>query len=781
MTMALRPGRKGGRPWGPLLDGTPDCHRLANWLRERVQASGKTLRDLGHELPYSKDAISRSLNGAKVPEWNLVRALVGAVTPTERHARQLADAEARRLWELADRSLRLSVKVSSSNERPDSVLSQVTSDLVRAYREADEYRRHAQLATEKSQSLVSGLLFVLGGFSTTISVLTEERDRLREDSEKGLAVKLELEINRRQLAEIEQRLVIAEEKRQRAERQLAQAQQQLRLAGLLGERAAERQSRLLERLVMVDGPWDDPEERIIESPRGRDVPPYTLMDATDQEVADKIAREADRLLGDTAEVLDGLGQQLGQSDEKLADGPSPQALPHVGTQIADRAVIAALSSVALTPWQCIAELVDLAVAIQRSSMPQDSEVDPLTINIALPNRSAGPGPARIRVADNGQGLSGHAVIQLIKGSWIGRIPNGAENSIGLGLILTAAHSGSKVTVRSTRPTEVVWTEATFDLRANSSGSHSGFLISRDRAAEANFSGTEFILEDLKPHLMEYLNRRQHQLVAKLGDIYSHQLDGGVIELTINGTKVAPRRHCVWSEDRSVIQAGRQIPAVIRVDHRLDDLLICQSCDYSRVAALEAALCESCGGASSRRQERRIWGWLGIQRYVDPTDFGIDFLRHGRKILTRDRRAFSWEDPDTGQSEIEYPLDIPHAGRIVGEIHCDHLAVNHSKDAFQFDSRDWALVLRIIRGDGPLRPTIAKRLGYPENTSPLGLLFKGFRRSTPGLRCLVPGDGRTAIHETAREWGRRFHRGEADYQDDRLWYEAAVKHDAVSRI
>ncbi|WP_157563131.1 hypothetical protein [Micromonospora chokoriensis] len=746
-----------------------------------MDASGKTLRDLGHELPYSKDAISRALNGAKAPEWNLVRALVGAVTPRERHVRQLADAEARRLWELADRSLRLAVKGSSNNGQSDSVLSQVTGELVRAYREADEYRRQAQLATEKSQALVSGLIFVLGGFSTTISVLTEERDRLREESEKELAVKLELEINRRQLAEIEQRLVIAEEKRRRAERQLAQAQQQLRRAGLLRDRATEQQSRVLERLVMVDYPRDNPDGRVIEPPRDRDEPPYTLMNTTDEDVADKIAREADRLLGDAAEVLDGLGRRLGESDERPAYSPSLRAVPHMETHSVDRGVIAALGGIALAPWQCVAELVDLAVMIHRSATPPDGEVGPLAIKIALPDPSDGRDATRIRVADNGQGLSEHEVRELIKGSWIRRIPHAVDNTVGLGFILSAVHLGSKVTVRSTRLAEELWTEATSDLRTTSSGSHLSVLVNRDHAAEATISGTEFIFEDLKRDLVESLKRRPRQLATKLGDIYSHQIDSGMIELTINGTEVTPRRHCVWNENRSVVQAGLQIPAVIQVDHRLDDLLICHDCDYSRADVGEAALCESCGGASSRRQERRIWGWLGIQRYVDSTDFGIDFISHGRKILTRDRRAFSWENPDTGQSEVEYPLDVPHAGRIVGEIHCDHVSVNYSKDAFQFDSKDWALVLRAIRGDGPLRPTIARRLGYPENTSPLGLLFKGFRRSTPGLRCLVPGDGRTAIHERAREWGRRFHDGEADYQDDRLWYEAAVEHDAISRI
>lgn len=29
------------------------------------------------------------------------------------------------------------------------------------------------------------------------------------------------------------------------------------------------------------------------------------------------------------------------------------------------------------------------------------------------------------------------------------------------------------------------------------------------------------------------------------------------------------------------------------------------------------------------REKRLTGWLGIQRYADPNDFGIDFIRNGK--------------------------------------------------------------------------------------------------------------------------------------------------------
>jgi hypothetical protein len=50
--------------------------------------------------------------------------------------------------------------------------------------------------------------------------------------------------------------------------------------------------------------------------------------------------------------------------------------------------------------------------------------------------------------------------------------------------------------------------------------------------------------------------------------------------------------------------------------------------------------------------KRLKGWVGIQRYADPNDFGIDFIRNGRKILISNRDLFSWENPMTGTSTLE---------------------------------------------------------------------------------------------------------------------------------
>ena len=68
-----------------------------------------------------------------------------------------------------------------------------------------------------------------------------------------------------------------------------------------------------------------------------------------------------------------------------------------------------------------------------------------------------------------------------------------------------------------------------------------------------------------------------------------------------------------------------------------------------------------------QRHRSIRGWIGIQRYLSKTEFGIDLLRHGRKIEIANKDLFQWMDGDN--AEPEYPIDDPRQrGRIVGEIH-----------------------------------------------------------------------------------------------------------------
>ena len=132
------------------------------------------------------------------------------------------------------------------------------------------------------------------------------------------------------------------------------------------------------------------------------------------------------------------------------------------------------------------------------------------------------------------------------------------------------------------------------------------------------------------------------------------------------------------------------------------------------------------------RKRRVHGWLGIQRYLSNRDYGVDFIRNGRKIEISSSELFVWHSDDG--DEPEYPIDDPrNRGRLVGEIHLDHCRVNYTKDKFDRNDPAWDEMVRIVRGDGPLRPDKARELGFGPNESPLFQLFQAFRRSSPKPR------------------------------------------------
>jgi hypothetical protein len=222
--------------------------------------------------------------------------------------------------------------------------------------------------------------------------------------------------------------------------------------------------------------------------------------------------------------------------------------------------------------------------------------------------------------------------------------------------------------------------------------------------------------------------------------------------------------------------GTTVHAVERLDVTLATRRYCTHC--MRPLAVNEELCptgsSNCNVVDSLR---RIRGWIGLQRYLDKTDFGVDFIRNGRKIEIANKDLFAWSDGDSTE-EVEYPIDDPrNRGRFVGEIHIDHCRVGYTKDRFERDDPSWDEMVRVIRGDGPLRPVAAKQRGYDGNQSPLYKLFQAFRRSSPqgknGLwsRVLVVRD-----NDRAQQMVKNFEEGDPEYLADEQWWRLVEEQD-----
>jgi hypothetical protein len=443
-------------------------------------------------------------------------------------------------------------------------------------------------------------------------------------------------------------------------------------------------------------------------------------------------------------------------------------------------LLGVLGDIELAPWQCIAELVDNAfdefLRQQEAAGTIVDEADPPTVTVSLPSKTSGPRDGEVWVTDNGPGMSLEQLRSALRAGWSSNDRVGSLGLYGVGFNIATARLGHVAVVKTARADDPEWTVATIDLRLLGKGDTYELPVTTEVKTAPGEHGTVVVIRDLKPEHHDTLSRRQAKIKDNLGDVYSHLLAERGFVLKVDRYPVKPRLPCVWDESRSVVRSGERIPAVITIDEHLADRYVCLDCGLWQDAV--DGHCENCQSDRVKFEPRRIWGWVGIQRYLHATDYGIDFIRNGRKILVRDTSMFQWQDPDdtTGRGEVEYPLEMPRAGRIVGEIHVDHVRINYTKTAFEYDTPEWKKVVQVVRGRGPLLPKKAAAAGYSPNTSPLARLLSGYRRNDAGLNYLIPGDGKNALHDRAKEWAQAFRAGDPKYRTDEEWYRAAKRHD-----
>ncbi|WKG11175.1 ATP-binding protein [Nocardia sp. PE-7] len=438
-------------------------------------------------------------------------------------------------------------------------------------------------------------------------------------------------------------------------------------------------------------------------------------------------------------------------------------------------ILTVLGDIEFSPLQCLSELVDNAFDDFLSNPPEDNERP--TVNINLPGKDGNHRTAEVWVTDNGRGMDLSTLTNAVRAGWSGNARYGALGLYGMGFNIATARLGRLTTIRTTRAGDPSWTVLDLDLDALVRGGSYDVPTRQEPKASPDEHGTQIIIKNLKTDQWQDLVRRADKLREQLGDVYSYLLRERGFLITVNGRKTQPRLPCVWGSNREVTRRGVTIPAVIPIDEHLLPAMACFNCGWWSPRGVDK--CDDCESTKIQERQRRIWGWIGIQRYHHANDYGLDFLRNGRKILTRDKKLFFWEDPDGIEGpDLEYPIDSIRGskGRIVGEIHCDHVPVYYTKTRFIEESPEWIKLVRVVRGTVPLKERKAMQLYNRTNNSYLGRLYTGFRRDDPGLNYLVPGADGKALFDKAIEWADRFRKGDPDYQTDDTWYDSAYRHD-----
>ena len=447
--------------------------------------------------------------------------------------------------------------------------------------------------------------------------------------------------------------------------------------------------------------------------------------------------------------------------------PEPRILPMLG-------------EISLAPWRCIAELVDNSIDGFLKEAVQDRTAFHPEVHVSLPTNTSGQ--PRVTVRDNGPGMTSATLERAMRAGWTGNQPIGSLGMFGMGFNIATARLGTRTTVWTTREGDHEWHGLTIDFKALMRQRHFRTPRVTRPKADPREHGTEITIEQLKPETAQAIAKpgSRSRITRELAKVYSSMLKPNgtplSFSLAVNTNPVQGRQHCVWGDDdppRTVSTPRHgEVNVLQTVSVDLGERNFCSAC-WQWLPADEDR-CGTCGPAEAvLPRPRRIHGWLGVQRYLSSVEFGLDLIRHGRKIELANKELFTWDYE--GVAEPEYPIDDPrHRGRIVGEIHLDHARVTYTKDRFDRNDLAWDEMVQAVRGEGPLRPEKAQQLGYGVNTSPLSLLFQAFRRSNPQRR-VAGGYTRLLVvpdNDRAEEMARRFHSQEPDYRTDSKWYELA---------
>jgi hypothetical protein len=452
-------------------------------------------------------------------------------------------------------------------------------------------------------------------------------------------------------------------------------------------------------------------------------------------------------------------------------------------------VLRMLGQIDFQPWQCLAELIDNSIDAFLDQIHDGAILASPRVAIDLPtDTDLVNGSAELVITDNGRGMTLEQLQQAVRAGYSGNDPVEKMGLFGMGFNISTARLGRRTEVWTTTAELPEWIGIVIDFdQLERAQSFSTEVMSREKSdfeLETKSHGTTVHIKKLEPDRIRPLiwGAGKARTRKRLGKIYGRVMAAMGVSIIYGGEGIKPWRHCTWDTKRSVPTKDHgNVPARIEIDEELDPRKYCTTCWIWLNS--EDTKCPSCGlDTHLIERQRRLKGWIGVQRYFDKEHYGFDLIRNGRVIEDLDKSLFYFET-DQGDSLLEYPLDATHwGGRIVGELEIDFVRVSHQKDSFDKLDPEWKHVVELVRGNSPLRPQIANRMGLPQNTSPLARLYAGYRSGHVGLGELVPGDanGIGMNGGIIREWVDRFYAGEEEYQSDEKWYGLVLQGEKAKR-
>lgn len=441
-------------------------------------------------------------------------------------------------------------------------------------------------------------------------------------------------------------------------------------------------------------------------------------------------------------------------------------------------ILRVLGEIPFQPWQCIAELVDNSIDAFVDASSKGIELEKRDITVTWSRDSVAAAQRTLEILDTATGMSLEQMQNSVRAGYSSNDPVNNLGLFGMGFNIATARLGDQTEIYTTRAGDTEWIGLRIDFDVLSkTGNFTAPILHRTKA-NPNEHGTLIVVSKLKSGIRDTLANKENEIRKILQQVYSPLLAKSGITITVKGKRLHPQLPCIWNPTRFVIYNGNPVPAVIEIDHSFGSAFFdveknryLTEEETDSVNELYAAGAPIPSYIISR--EKRVYGWIGIQRYANPSDFGIDLIRNGRKILMADKTFFYYDNPWTNVKELQYPVELGSTvgGRIVGELHVDFLLPTYQKNDFDRTDRSWKQLTDYLCGSGPYLPRARRAAGFMDPVdAPVPLLVNAYRRCDPGTKCLyAPGT-------LSKQFLAEFRAGNLEYQDDEKWFRAAQEAD-----
>src|SRR3990170_3595911 len=441
-------------------------------------------------------------------------------------------------------------------------------------------------------------------------------------------------------------------------------------------------------------------------------------------------------------------------------------------------ILRTLGDIPFDAWQCFAELADNSLDAFKEAMSKGVRIENPRVDILWSSDSTPTKEREVVIQDNGPGMTLETLQKAAKAGYSSNDPIHNLGLFGMGFNIAAARLGDETLLLSATSESSEWIGIKLNFEELIKKQTFAAMVIRETKSSPGEHGTKVIVRKLKDGAYADLKRKSISIKRRLEAVYTPILEKKEVGIFLQGKQLSPQPHCVWSESRYVVRKGNRVSAIQRIDRDLGgtffDLLKNRYLTEDEADEIDIKISRhELVPEHITQRSRRLRGWIGIQRFSDPSDFGLDFIRNGRKILVGDKGLFAFENPETGTMMQEYPVELGSTvgGRIVGELHVDYLIPTYQKNGFDTTDRSWRLTVEALRGAGPILPQKRTALGYDgDNESPLGRLVNAYRRSDPGTKNLA------ISNPVAKEYTKKYKNGSNEYFSDEKWFKAAQEAD-----